>query len=66
MRDNRHDRHAGGECEGESQNQENLLHNRLPFPDVTMTEPATGLCDRRHASVLFQGFAGARFRGWAL
>jgi hypothetical protein len=28
--DHRHDRHASGECESEGQNEENLLHDRLP------------------------------------
>ena len=30
VRNDRHGRHAGGECEGESQDQENLFHDRLP------------------------------------
>jgi hypothetical protein len=28
---NRHDRHAGGECEGQGENQENLFHDRTPL-----------------------------------
>ena len=57
VRDHSDGRHAGGERQGECENDENLFHGNLPSSAKTLPEPAGGLRDSRHVLELFRPVA---------